>query len=550
MAARKNGLTRREFFKITGKIGLGATIGTGTLIEFAGRGHAAKNSMIFGMNQEPVQFNPLLYVNMGPENIPEACVFDALWDVNEKGEFTPNLAVRVPNTENGGISPDGTIWKIELKKGVKWHDGHPFTAKDVEFTAKTIMNPKVSARSRSGFDLIKELKVLDDYHIEIILSKPYVPYFWSWQNMHIIPEHILSNVPDINTAPFNTRPVGTGPFLFNERSAGSHIVFKKNPKYHGKISSLETFICKYVPDQTVLYTQFKTGEIDVLGIQGVPPERYEEAKGLSGKEIILTPTPTVEFIYFNCEKPQFKDPRVRRALYIAADKEKWIKDVYYGTVPRTLSYLSPTHWAYNKDLKDPAHNPREASQLLDAAGWKVGSDGIREKDGIKLKFTMSTTAGSKAREQAQALVQQNWKDVNVAMEIKNFPASVVWGEYTTMSKFDTLMVGWQLPVGVDPDYTARCHSKQIPAKYGSGANYVQYENPAVDKLLEEGVVTQDRNKRREIYGRLQRILHDEVPFAPIFSKPFIYGKKSDIKGYKMNIYNIDQTWNVQDWYWG
>ncbi len=546
---KKRDLTRREFMKTSGKMVAGAAISGGAVGMFKGKGHAAKSNMILATTQEPVQFNPLLYVNMGVENIPEACVFDALWDVNEKGEFIPNLSVRVPSIKNGLISPDGLVWKIELKKGVKWHDGDPFTAKDVEFTYKTIRDPKIPIRSRSGMDLIDNFRMIDDYHVEITLSKPYAPFMWTWQNMHIVPEHILSKVTDFVTAPFNTNPIGTGAFVFNKRIPGSHTEYKKNANYHGNVSKLETFIHKFVPDQTLMYTQFKTGEVDLIGIVGIPPERYEEAKTLPGRDVFLSPIATTEFIYFNCGKPQFKDPRVRRALYLAIDKEKMIKDVYYGTMRRTLSYLSPAHWAYNKELRDPGYNPREAAQMLDAAGWKVGSDGVREKDGVKLKFTMSTTAGAKPREQAEALVQQNWKEINVAMEIRNFPGSVVWGEYMTKSQFDTLMVGWQLTMGQDPDYTARCHSKEIPVKYGRGSNYLQYENPVVDKLFEEGVSTMDQAKRKQIYWKIQSVLLEEVPFAPLFDKSYIYGKKSDIKGYLVNPYTVDQTWNVSMWYW-
>lgn len=122
-------------------------------------------------------------------------LLDALWDINEKGRFIPNLAARVPTLENGGISEDGTVWKIELKKGVKWHDGKPFTAKDVEFTYKTIVNPKIAIRSRSGFDLISDFKILDDHNVEIHLSKPFVPFAWAWQKMYVVPEHILAKVP-------------------------------------------------------------------------------------------------------------------------------------------------------------------------------------------------------------------------------------------------------------------------------------------------------------------------------------------------------------------
>ena len=545
-------MTRREFIKATGKVTAGVAVGTSSLGILGKSAYAArkKDVMILGGTQEPVQFNPLFYNNPPFEAVPEACCFDALWDINEKGEFIPNLAVRVPTVKNGGISDDGLSWRIELKQGVRWHDGRPFTARDVNFTYKTIINPDLPVRTRAGFDLIEDFKVLDDYNIEMRLSKLYMPFMWSWQTIHILPEHILSQVENINTAAFNTNPMGTGPFLFHKRVAGSHIIYKKNPNYHGHVPALETFIQKVVPDQNVLYTQFKTGEIDVLSLHGVPAERYDEALKLPNRDVLPTPGPWNEFIYFNCGKPQFTDPRVRKALYMAIDKDRWIKDIWYGTQTRALTYLPAGHWAVNSDVKDPGFDPGSAAQLLDAAGWRVGADGIRQKNGVKLKFSMSTSSGSKAREQAQVLVQQNWKDINVSMEIRNMPASVVWGEYTTKSEFDTLMVAWGLIMGMDPDYTDRCHSKLIPAKTGKGSNYVQYENAKVDRLLEEGVVTPGRASRIEIYKEIQKILDEEVPFAPIFTWNNLYGKKSSVKGYKVNGYVKDQTWNVQDWYWG
>ncbi len=543
-------LTRRDFMKTAGMATATVAFAGAGLSLFPSPALAKKKSVIVGMTQEPVNFNPLLYVNSGTEEVPEACMFDALWDINEKGQFIPNLAARVPTLENGGISKDGNVWKIELKKGVQWQDGKPFTAKDVEFTYKTIVNPKIAIRSRSGFDLISDFKILDDHNVEIHLSKPFVPFAWAWQKMHIVPEHILSKIPDMNTAAFNTNPIGTGPYKLVKRVAGSHMVYEKNPDYHRGAPAIEQVFHKFVPDQTVLYTQYKTGEIDVLGLHGVPPERFDEARKLPERDALETPAPWVEFIYFNCGKPQFKEKVVRQALYFAADKEKWIKDIYYGLPPRTLSYLHPTHWAYNGNLKDPGYNPNKAAEMLDAAGWKKGADGIRAKNGVKLKFSMSTTAGSKAREQAQAMIQANWKEIGVAMEIKNMPASVVWGEYTTKSQFDTLMVGWEPTVGMDPDYSARCHSKQIPVKYGTGSNYVQYENPELDTLLDEGVLISDMEKRKAVYHKIQDILHEDVPFAPIFAYMFMYGKKSDLNGYKINPYLTDITWNIQDWSWG
>jgi peptide/nickel transport system substrate-binding protein len=510
---------------------------------------AKTDRIIISHNQEPVQYNPLLYVNRGTENVPEACMFDALWDMNEKGQFAPNLATSIPTQANGGVSADGKTWKINLKKGVRWHDGQPFTAKDVEFTYQTIMNPKVAVRSRSGFDLIESLNVIDDENIEIQLSKPYTPFLWAWQEMHIVPKHVLESEADINTSNFNSAPVGTGPFKFKSRVAGSHIVFSRNDDYHRGPAKVETIIQKVVPDVQVLYGQVKTGEVDYM-ITSLPFDRWGEAAKLPDRTFYELPLPWVQFIYFNCGKPQFSDPKVRKALYIATEMQKSLDDIYLGRWKRTFSYLHTSHWAYNSNLGEETPDLALAAKMLDEAGWKVGPDGIRAKGPDKMKFTMSTTAGNTARQSCQALFQQQWRKIGVEMEIKNFPGSVVWGEYTTKSKFDTLLVAWAPIVGMDPDYSARCHSKLIPAKYGVGSNYVQYENLEVDRLLDLGASQTAQADRVKTYHEIQRILLDEVPFAP---QGGVFGglvHNKGLMGVKRNQYVTDTTWNVQDWYWG
>lgn len=510
---------------------------------------SGNDRIILGMTQEPVQMNPLLYVNAGTENVPEACMFDALWDMDDVGQFIPNLAAEVPSATNGGISPNGLVWKVKLKRGVTWSDGQPFTAKDVEFTYKTIMNPGVAVRSRSGFDLIKTFKLVDDFSFEMEMERPYVPLLWAWQNMHIVPKHLLEGEANINTSGFNAKPVGTGPYVLKTKVAGAYTAYERNSNYHRGPAKVRQFIHKIVPDQLVLYGQARTGEVDYMALLGVPNDRWDEARKIADRDFLVMNSPNVQFIYFNCGKPIFADVRVRRALYMACEMQKSIDDVYFGTYERTLSYLSPQHWAYNHALKDETPNPERASKLLDEAGWTMGPDGVRQKDGQKLHFTMSTTAGNPSRQATQALFQQNWKRIGVDMEIKNFPASVVWGDYTTKSQFDTLLVAWDPTVGLDPDYSARAHSKQIPVKTGSGSNYVQYANPELDKLLELGVTQTNVEDRKATYAKVQQILLDDVPFAPQGATRQGHLKKKQLTGVKPNSYVTDITWNVQDWTW-
>jgi len=547
-ASTERGLSRRDVLLAGLALpALGGGVGVSSLLLSDPAKAASAGQCVVGVTQEAVNFNPLLYVNTGVETCVEFIVFDSLWQIDPQGKFIPNLAAEIPTVENGGVSKDGLTWTIKLRPDVFWHDGAPFTADDVAFTVDVILNPKVTVRSREGHEHVEHYATKDDHTIEIKLKESFAPYLVSWQKTSVIPKHILSTVPDINIAPFNTNPVGTGPFKFKERVAGSYIAFEPNPKYHGGAPKLTSLVQKYVPDQQTLFAQFQTGEVDVYDIQGIPPLLYQRAKALPGSKIELNPNPFVEFIYFNCGKPQFQDKRVRKALYMATDRKGWIDAVYYGVPVPTLSYLPPNHWAYNKALVDPGYDPQKAAALLDEAGWKVAADGVRAKDGVRLAFSMSTTAGNKSREQAQQLLQQNFKKINVEMTIKNMPASVVWGDYTVQSQFDTLMVGWDALLYPDPDYGDRIRSTAIPAKGGSGSNYVQYQNPEIDELSNKGVTTTNLEERKAIYDKIQAILLEDLPFAPIFSYQTIVGVKDRMKGYEVNPYLTSNAWNTADW---
>jgi peptide/nickel transport system substrate-binding protein len=511
------------------------------------RAQAMSGQCIDAFTQEAVNFNPLLYVNAGVETAVEFSVFDALWKITPDGKFLPNLAAELPTQDNGGISADGRTWTIKLRRDVLWHDGTPFTSADVLFTLRILLDPKVVVRSLNGHDHVASYEAPDAYTVKIVLRDDFAPYMVSWQKTSVVPKHILEKETDINTASFNTAPIGTGPFVFKSRVAGDHIAFEANPKYHGGAPKLTSLIQKYVPDQQTLYAQFQTGEVDIFDVQGIPPLLYSRAQKLPGVSVPLYVEPFVEFIYFNCGKPQFTDKRVRQALYLAVDKKSWIEDVYYGLPSPTLSYLPPNHWAYNANLADPGFDLQKAAALLDAAGWKLGKDGVRVKDGVKLEFTMSTTAGNKSREQAQQLVQQNWKKIGAAMTIKNMPASVVWGDYTVKSQFDTLMVAWDPLLYPDPDYTDRIGSQLIPVKSNRGSNYVQYQNPEIDVLCAKGVSTVGQEARKPIYDKIQEILLEEVPFAPIFAIRLPMGVRARMQGYVVNPYTAANSWNVNEW---
>ncbi|MCW3473594.1 peptide ABC transporter substrate-binding protein [Limobrevibacterium gyesilva] len=504
--------------------------------------------VVIGLSQEPTVFHPLMIAIEVDQGVWWS-LYNPLWGVDPDGNFTPQLASEVPSLENGGISADGLMWRIKLRGDVKWHDGAPFTADDVKFSLELNNNPNFRAGRRTGHELIRDVKVVSPTEITWRMERPYAPYMSILAWTFMVPQHLLANASDPNTTPFNNAPVGTGPFRWGERQSGDHITLLANPNYFGKGPYLERATYKYIPDLTVLFTQFRTGDIDYIGIQGITPDHYNEAKGLADRVVSPIAQAFVESITMNLGRPVFQDRAVREALYYAMDKKSIIDEIYYGLPKPTDSYLPKQSWAYNPNLPVQDYNPDKSKQILDAAGWKPGAGGVREKNGLRLEFTNSTTAGNHVREQAQQLLQQNWRDIGAAMTIKNMPAAVIWGDYFSMSKYDSVMVGEDFLVGPDPDVAYYFDSNNVPAKGGAGNNTMQYANPEVDKLLQEGASTPDQAKRKAIYQQVQTIIRNDLPILPIFQYTTVEGTKAKLKGYRPNINTQTNCWNVNEWYW-
>ncbi|TQX84403.1 MULTISPECIES: peptide ABC transporter substrate-binding protein [unclassified Rhizobium] len=504
--------------------------------------------MIVGFSQEPTVFNPhMLHIEVD-EGI-HFSLFDPLFAIDPQGKFTPALAVEVPSVENGGISADGLSWKVKLRDDVKWHDGSPFTAEDVKFTLELMVDPTFLSWRKTGHELVRDLTVVSPTEITWKMEKPFAPYPSILASTFIVPKHILGAEKDKNNAPINHAPIGTGPFKWVERVPGDHITLEANTGYFGDGPYLERIIYKYIPDLTVLYTQFKTGDIDVAGLQWITPDHYEEAKALDGKTVLVVPGSTVESVTFNMERPQFKDLAVRQALYHALDKTTIIDTLYYGLPTPTESYMPQQSFYANPDLPKHEYDPEKAKKLLDDAGWVPGSDGIRAKGGVKLSFSNSTTAGNHIREQVQQFMQQSFKDLGIEMTISNLPPAVMWGEYWSNSKFDSVVVGLDFLTGADPDTSDYFKSTSIVAKGGSGQNTWQYANPEVDKLLTEGGQTFVPEERKKIYLKIQDIIRADLPLLPIFQYATVRGYKKGAEGIAYNVNVRIDSWNPGSWYW-
>lgn len=504
--------------------------------------------MVVGLSQEPTVFNPLM-VHTEVDDGVNFSMFDALFRIDPAGAIVPNLAVEVPSQENGGISEDGLNWRVRLRDDVRWHDDKPFTAEDVKFTIELINNPNFKAWRTAGHSLVRDLTVVSPTEITWRMEKAFAPYLSFLTETFIVPKHLLEKEADPNTAAFNHAPIGTGAFKWGQRIAGDRIELLANPDYFGDGPYIEQLIFKYIPDMTVLYTQFRSGDIDVVGQAYITPDNYEEARNLPDRVVTLVPKGSVESIYLNQELPQFKDRTVREALYAAIDRKTIIDALNYGVARETETFMPTQSHYFNPDLPKHEFNLDRARKLLDDAGWVPGADGIRAKDGVRLSFKNSTTSGAHLREQAQQFIQQTFAMIGVEMQIENLPSAVMWGDFWVQSQFESAMVGITYLIGSDPDVTNRFHSKAITAKGGNGSNNAQYSNAEVDTLLEEGSRTFDPEKRREIYLKVQEIIRHDLPFLPLFGNTSVYGIKKGVEGFVANANTRTESWHAAGWYW-
>ncbi|MGG4606219.1 peptide ABC transporter substrate-binding protein [Paenalcaligenes sp. Me131] len=504
--------------------------------------------VVMGLSQEPTILHPLIS-SIEADHGVWWNLYDPLWAPDEKGNFVPRLAVEVPTVENGGISEDGLTWRVKLRDDVVWHDGEPFTAADVKYTLDLINQEGFNTRTRQGHELIEKVEIINDHEIMWTMKELYAPYISQLSSTFMVPKHVLEKDADPNASSLSQKPIGTGPFKFDSRVPGDRVVLVANEQYYGDGPYLERLEFKYIPDMNGLYTQFRTGQVDAVGIQGIPHNFYDEIKDVPELDVRVVPIASIEGIAINHEHPILSEKAVRQALFHAINRDAIVELIYYGLPETTESFLPKTSWAYADDLPAQEYDLEKAAQLLDDAGWTMGADGIREKDGKKLSFIVATTSGNELRAQTQQLIQQDWKNIGVELKINNMPAAVMWGDHWFKSQFESVLVSVNYMTGNDPDANYRFNSRAIPAQGGSGSNVGQYKNPEADALLEKGRKTMDLEGRKKIYHDLQHVLREDLAILPLYQTVHVEGTKKGLEGFTPNVNVLSNAWNAGSWYW-
>jgi peptide/nickel transport system substrate-binding protein len=466
------------------------------------------------MDPQVTNFDSTIRVTL---NICEPLVWEP-----EPGKFVPGLA------ESWEISDDAKTYTFKLKQGGKFHDGTPFNADAVKFTFDRVMDPATKAgQSHDQLGPYDHTEVVDDHTAKVVMKQGYAPLLTNLNGyLGIVSPTAVKKDP----AAFARAPIGTGPFMFKEWVPKDHITLVKNPDYnwassffkHTGPAYLDQVIFKIIPEASVRTGALKSGEIQYA--DDIDPLEYEALKG-DPKFVVIEkgqPGSGYTLLLNTTSKGPISDPQVRLALEYAIDREGLNKSVFQGLDQVAASPLMKVTFGYDASTEQVySFDPEKSKQILDAAGWKAGADGIREKDGQKLAIDFPIISRPTDKAMAES-IQASLHDVGIDFKV----TPVERAAYTDLRKQNKYDAGFMWFSYGDPDVLRTIfHSANVDA-----FNRAKYQVPEVDKMLEDAAATTDQAKRKDLYFQIQqRVLKDAV-VVPLVDTITHNAKRAEVTG--------------------
>jgi peptide/nickel transport system substrate-binding protein len=500
-------------------------------------GLGAGRDLVVGLGGDATSLNPVVATD-GISYTVEWPIFDSLLELDASLNVKPLLA------ESWEASRDGLTYTFKLKKGVTWHDGKPFTARDVAFTFYSVLDPKVTTPHRAYFDAlagfpeltakenpkkpeelaVRPIEVVDDHTVRFRLRYPSGSFLAVLVNPRagIVPEHLLKG-QDLNTAEFNRKPVGTGPFKLVEWRRAERVVLEANDKYHGGRPALNRVIFRIIPDAVVLLQELRSGGVDL--IENPPLTEVARLKQTAGLKVLTADNTSYTYLGWRQDVAPFTDLRVRRALNHAVDVPSMIKEVLQGYAAPATGQFPPSSWAYDASVKPYPYDPARARSLLAEAGFKPGADGILVKDGKPFTFTIRHDVANQTVKDTAVIVQEYLKRVGVdaRLEPLDWPTFV---KKLFASEFEGIVVNWTNHHDPDPFAYTIWHSSQW-----KGRNFAHYKNPRVDELLESARRTAVVAERKKFYGEFSKVLMEDAPYVFLYFPQQVYVTRQGYEGF-------------------
>jgi len=493
----------------------------------------APDELSIGVTQFPSTLSPVID-QMFVKDYVLGAVVRPLVTYNADWKLECMLCTELPSFENGrakkvdlGNGKTGLAITYTLLPDARWGDGKPVTTEDVAFSYKLGQTPQVGVADGEAYRRVVKVEIKDQKTFTATLDRVTFDYPAA-AAVPILPAH-LEKAAFADPAQYrfktlyDTNPTNPGlydgPYRVTEIVPGSHVILERNPGWPGPQPYFRRVVIWTVENTAALEANLLAGGLDMvageLGFSLDEALAFEKRHG-SRFKILYKPGLSYEHIDTNLRNPILADQHVRQALLYGIDRKAITDEIFAGRDPVADSFVPPLDPAFAKDMPHYNYDPDKARTLLDAAGWKQGAGGMRYKDGKPLVLELATTSGNRTREMIEQVLQAQWRQVGIAVRIKNQPARVLLGDSTKHGNFDMAMFAW---IGAPESVPrAELNSQQIPtAENGwSGQNFDGYNNPEADKLMDAIETELDQSKRFAMWRELQTMYAEQLPALPLY----------------------------------
>jgi peptide/nickel transport system substrate-binding protein len=495
---------------------------------------------------DPDHLNPYLS-EMDVTYDVASLIYSYLVIADDRGRLIGDLATTVPTLANGGISRDGRTYVYRLRHGVSWHDGVPFTSKDVVASWRAVMDPRNNTFEHEGYDRVASIAAPDPYTVVVHLRDRYPPFvsrfFAPLQEggKPILPAHIIGTEGSFNTGSLSSSPIGTGPFRFVSWDRGDRIVLERFNRYFKGRPKLARIELHFIPDDQTIANELQAHRIDAI----VAPQTslLSAYRATPGVVVDTAPWNTQAALIINTSKPALHDRAVRQAIAQSVPYDEILRDVTFGLYEPARNVVPPTAIGYEA-LPARRQDLAAANRLLDAAGWRRGSDGIRERNGVRLAVTVATIAGFTNGQRALLLLQAALRNIGVELAIKNYPYRTIFAAPNGPVYGGTYdMAFYSNTINWDPDIS---NFVGCDRWYPAGQNIYRFCDPRLDELERAGLRSDDPAVRAPIYRKANRLMWSDVPYIPVYEGRRLIVRSEDLRDYRPNM-TATPWWNAWEW---
>jgi peptide/nickel transport system substrate-binding protein len=493
--------------------------------------------LVFATAADPKNLDPVL---ASSQPTLELSLFIFSWAVryDEKAQPHPDALREIPTLANGDVSKDGLTLLYKLRPHMKWHDGQPVTCRDLRFTWHVVINPSNNVDTTDGYKDIASIGCSDPLVAVIHMKKIYAPFlqqlFGPNGNAPILPEHLLAKYNDdkgsFNTAPYQSAPIGSGPFRFVSWERGQQVRLAAFDDFYLGKPKLREVIYKILPDENTMLAQMQTHEIDLAF--NLRAKQYPDYHKIPGLTLVTVPVYDYDHLDFNLRRPLFADDLpLRRALAYAIDRKAMLDETRRGIGDLAPADESPVIGkAFDSSVMTYPYDPAKARALLDADGWKPGPGGVRVRNGQKLAFAVSTQNESTNGQEIETIVQHYWSQIGADVVTKNAQTSLFFDNTANGilqgGRYDVALFAWS--ASVDPDDSSIYSSMNFAPH---GQNSLFWNDPRATAAMNDALTTINWERRKRDYYVVQEELASQVPTIVLWFRHEVVAYNSDLQGF-------------------